>query len=56
VLYGNGENIFNQHFKQAWLQEPQKLPYIGEGRNLVPCIHVKDLARIVKKVYETKPD
>lgn len=22
VLYGNGENIFNQHFKQAWLQEP----------------------------------
>jgi adenylate kinase len=42
--------------KQAWLQEPKKLPYIGEGKNLVPCIHVKDLARIVKKVYESKPE
>lgn len=56
VLYGMGEAIFNLHFKKAWLQDPQKLPIVGEGRNLVPTIHVKDLARMVKKIYETKPE
>mmetsp|Transcript_32002 Transcript_32002/g.23160 ORF Transcript_32002/g.23160 Transcript_32002/m.23160 type:complete len:191 (+) Transcript_32002:800-1372(+) len=51
-----GEAIFNLHFKKAWLQDPQKLPVVGEGRNLVPTIHVKDLARMVKKIYESKPE
>ena len=55
-MYGKGESIFNSHFKKAWLQEPAKLPFIGEGKNLVPTIHVTDLARIVKKVYESKPE
>ena len=56
IMYGMGENIFESHFKKAWLQNPEKLPYIGEGKNLVPTVHVKDLARMVKKVYETKPE
>ena len=55
-MYGKGESIFNNHFKKAWLQNPEKLPFIGEGKNLVPTIHVTDLARMVKKVYETKPE
>jgi adenylate kinase len=33
-----------------------RLPYIGDGTNLLPTIHVTDLARIVKKIYETKPE
>ena len=28
---------------------------MGLGKNYVPTIHVKDLARMVKKVYESKP-
>ena len=56
VLYGAGEAIFNSHFKKAWLQDPQKLPVVGEGKNLVPTIHVKDLARMVKKIFEAPPE
>jgi len=56
VLYGNGEAIFNSHFKKAWLQDPLRLPYIGDGNNFLPTIHVKDLAGMVKKVYESKPE
>ena len=55
IMYGAGESIFEQHFKRAWLQNPPALPYLGVGKNYVPTIHVKDLARMVKKIYETKP-
>ena len=56
VLYGLGEAIFNHHFERAWKQDPQKLPIIGEGKNFVPTIHVKDLARMVKKISEAPPE
>ena len=56
VLYGQGESIFNSHFKKAWLQDPEKLPVVGEGKNLVPTIHVTDLARMVKKIFESPPE
>lgn len=56
LLYGKGEAILNSHFKQAWLQEPARLPVVGQGNNLVPTVHVTDLARMVKKIYETKPE
>lgn len=56
ILYGKGEAIFNSHLRQAWKQEPARLPYVGDGDNLVPSIHVTDLARIVKAIYEKKPD
>ena len=56
VLYGLGEAIFNHHFERAWKQDPQKLPIIGEGKNFVPTIHVKDLARMVKKIFEAPPE
>lgn len=32
-----------------------RLPYVGEGNNLLPTIHVTDLARMVKAIYEKKP-
>ena len=56
MLYGVGERTLADHFKQSWLQDPRKLPYIGKGDNLVPTIHVTDLARLVKKVVVRKPD
>eukprot|EP00826_Nyctotherus_ovalis_P055279 TRINITY_DN7327_c0_g1_i5.p1 TRINITY_DN7327_c0_g1~~TRINITY_DN7327_c0_g1_i5.p1 ORF type:complete len:702 (+),score=267.13 TRINITY_DN7327_c0_g1_i5:447-2552(+) len=55
LLYGNGEDVFYQYFKQAWLQNPQKLPIIGKGNNRVPTIHVVDLARLVKRVIRLTP-
>jgi adenylate kinase len=56
ILYGKGEAVFNSHIQKAWLQEPVRLPYVGDGNNLVPTIHVTDLARIVFKVFEKKPE
>ena len=56
VLYGLGEAIFNHHFERAWKQDPEKLPVVGEGKNLVPTIHVKDLARMIKKISEAPPE
>jgi len=56
VLYGQGEAIFNSHFKNSWKQDPQKLPIVGEGNNLVPTIHVTDLARMTKKIFESQPE
>ena len=56
VLYGNGERIFYDHFKRAWLQTPRKLPMIGKGDNLIPTIHVLDLARLVKRVVKDRPE
>ena len=56
VLYGNGESVFEHHFKSAWLESPQQLPYLHHGENLIPTIHVKDLARITKFIVDTKPE
>ena len=48
--------VFSQHFKKAWLQYPPRLEYVGDGNNLLPTIHVTDLARMVKKIFEAKPE
>jgi adenylate kinase len=56
LLYGEGERTLADHFKQAWLQSPRKLPYVGKGDNLVPTIHVRDLSRLVRKVVQRRPD
>lgn len=33
-----------------------RLPYVGDGNNILPTIHVTDLARMVFKIYERKPE
>ena len=55
IRYGNGERIFYDHFQKAWIQNPADLPYIGEGENLVPTIHIIDLARLVRRVVIDDP-
>ena len=55
IRYGNGERIFYDHFQKAWIQNPACLPYIGEGENLVPTIHIIDLARLVRRVVIDDP-
>lgn len=32
------------------------MPYIGKGDNLVPTIHVIDLARLVKRIVDRRPN
>lgn len=57
IPYGNCETVFNYFFKSAWLQNPDFVPYFSLGDNLIPTIHVKDLARIVKKMLtSSKPE
>ena len=56
ILYGKGEAIFNSHIQKAWLQDPVRLPYVGDGNNILPTIHVTDLARMVFKISEKKPE
>ena len=55
IRYGNGERIFYDHFQKAWIQNPNELPYIGEGENLVPTIHIIDLARLVRRIVIEDP-
>ena len=50
--YGHGEanDVFYEFFRRAWLSlhpELASLPCIGNGDNVLPTIHVKDLARFV---------
>jgi adenylate kinase len=56
VLYGNGELLLNDHFRSAWLEDPNELPYVGDGENRVPTIHVQDLARGTKFVWDSRPE
>ena len=55
IRYGHGERIFYDHFQKAWIQNPELLPYIGEGENSVPTIHITDLARLVRRVVIEDP-
>mgnify|MGYP001946248637 CR=1 FL=1 len=55
IRYGNGERTFYDHFQKAWIQSPVNLPIIGEGENLVPTIHVIDLARLVRRIVFENP-
>jgi adenylate kinase len=50
LIYGFGEDILNFHLRSAWLGDPHQLPYIGEGDNVIPTIHVKDLVVLIELV------
>ena len=56
MLYGQGENLLHHHFRAAWLETPEQLPYIGEGKNIIPMIHIRDLCNLVSKVILEKPE
>ncbi len=56
IIYGCGENTFYPLFRAAWLQEPAKLPYLGNGDNFIPTIHLKDLVKFVIKLAEAPPE
>ena len=56
MIYGCGEDTLYPLFRAAWLQEPAELPFLGDGSNPVPIIHMKDLVKLVIKVSENPPE
>ena len=53
LTYGHGEanDVFYEFFRRAWLSlHPglAALPVVGPGDNILPTIHVKDLARFAR--------
>lgn len=51
VLYGSGETTFNDLFKEAWLTRATH-SIIAPGDNYLPCVHVRDLARLTRVVVQ----
>lgn len=54
IPYGNGEDAFLGLFKAAW-QSRQTLRIIGDGCNFLPCVHARDVARLVRHIAVKKP-
>ena len=55
-LYGYGEDFFYNYFKKAWLQDPSKLPIIGNGKNSIPTIHIRDLISLIIRIIHKLPE
>ncbi|NXN87133.1 KAD7 kinase, partial [Bombycilla garrulus] len=54
--YGAGEGVFHYFFKLCWLGETPAIPVFGDGSNIIPTIHIHDLALVLQTVAEHKPD
>jgi adenylate kinase len=52
-MYGHGERTFYEHFRKAWTGIP--VPVLGEGNNIIPTIHVSDVAKLIKKMILDVP-
>uniref|UniRef100_A0A4W4G9D1 Nucleoside-diphosphate kinase n=1 Tax=Electrophorus electricus TaxID=8005 RepID=A0A4W4G9D1_ELEEL len=55
LQYGMGEGILHYFFKGSWLGEWNSIPIFGPGTNVIPAIHVYDLAGIVQNVIDHRP-
>jgi adenylate kinase len=56
VLYGCGEGVLHPLFKAGWKGEQPVLPILNGGKTVLPMIHVRDLAAIVVRISEKKPE
>eukprot|EP00928_Gymnodinium_smaydae_P058896 TRINITY_DN4209_c2_g1_i1.p1 TRINITY_DN4209_c2_g1~~TRINITY_DN4209_c2_g1_i1.p1 ORF type:complete len:757 (-),score=203.37 TRINITY_DN4209_c2_g1_i1:122-2392(-) len=61
MLYGNGETLLDDLFRAAWLTRPVHVvtknargQNLEPGTNYVPCVHVRDVARLVRVVAVDK--
>ncbi|XP_022083224.1 adenylate kinase 7-like [Acanthaster planci] len=55
LTYGGGENIFHYLYKAAWHGEIEALQCFGNGMNILPTIHVKDLAGVIQNIADGRP-
>ncbi|KAM4014382.1 adenylate kinase 7 [Anomaloglossus baeobatrachus] len=55
VPYGAEEGVLHTVFKEAWIGETPALPIYGDGQNVVPMIHIVDLASVVQNIVDQRP-
>ncbi|XP_071503445.1 adenylate kinase 7-like [Diadema antillarum] len=55
LTYGAGENMFHYLFKTAWHGEAEALQCFGNGMNILPTIHIKDLAGVIQNIADSRP-
>ncbi|XP_069713167.1 adenylate kinase 7 isoform X4 [Phaenicophaeus curvirostris] len=53
--YGAGEGVFHYFFKMGWLSETPAIPVFGDGNNIIPTIHVLDLAAVLQNIADHRP-
>ncbi|NXR50358.1 KAD7 kinase, partial [Hippolais icterina] len=54
--YGAEEELFHYFFKICWLGETPAIPVFGDGNNIIPTIHIYDLAVVLQNVADHRPD
>ncbi|XP_039212140.1 adenylate kinase 7 isoform X4 [Crotalus tigris] len=55
VQYGAEERLLHYFFKLSWLGETPIIPCFGDGRNVVPTIHITDLAAVLQNIADHRP-
>uniref|UniRef100_A0A3B4AW22 Uncharacterized protein n=1 Tax=Periophthalmus magnuspinnatus TaxID=409849 RepID=A0A3B4AW22_9GOBI len=55
MQYGMGEQIFHYFFKTSWEGLKPHIPVFGDGTNIVPTIHINNLASVIQNVIEHRP-
>ncbi|XP_005390456.1 PREDICTED: adenylate kinase 7 [Chinchilla lanigera] len=55
LQYGMEGGILHTFFKLAWLGEVPALPVFGDGTNVIPTIHVLDLAGVIQNIIDHVP-
>ncbi|XP_066533265.1 adenylate kinase 7a [Hoplias malabaricus] len=55
LQYGMGEGVFHFFFKESWLGKLSSIPVFGPAMNVIPTIHVYDLAGIIQNIIDHKP-
>ncbi|XP_026186698.1 adenylate kinase 7 isoform X2 [Mastacembelus armatus] len=55
LQYGMEEQVFHYFFKTSWMGQEHKIPVFGDGNNIVPTIHINDLASVIQNVIELQP-
>ncbi|XP_025775183.1 adenylate kinase 7 [Puma concolor] len=55
LQYGVEGGILHYFFKMAWLGEVPALPVFGDGTNVIPTIHVLDLAGVIQNIIDHVP-
>ncbi|XP_074647604.1 adenylate kinase 7-like [Tubulanus polymorphus] len=54
LTYGAGESIFHYMFKAAWHNTPELLCF-GNGQNVIPTLHIKDLGGVIQNIADSRP-
>ncbi|XP_037687842.1 adenylate kinase 7 isoform X1 [Choloepus didactylus] len=55
LQYGVEGGILHTFIKAAWLGEVPALPVFGDGTNVIPTIHVLDLAGVIQNIIDHVP-